>query len=109
MNQIVMNFEAARSDGEMAAQACNAKAQRVNPDFSESAAKAILAHLHAVGQASGEVLTDIAIAAGAKPHDQRAFGAVFASLSRKGLIRTVAYCARLKGHGTSGGRVWVAM
>lgn len=83
-----------------------AKAQEVDPLFSEKAKAAILAHLRVVGSASGEVLTDVARAHGARPHDDRAFGGVFQSLSRAGLIRTVGYCARTKGHGTAGGRIW---
>ena len=89
-----------------AAKACQAKAERVNPEFTEKATAAILKHLQAVGQASGEELTDIAIAHGAKPHDARAFGGVFAGLSRNKKITTVGFCMRAKGHGTSGGRIW---
>lgn len=88
------------------ANACAAKAQRSDPEFSAKAEAAILAHLRVVGQASGEVLTDIAIASGARPHDARAFGGVFQSMSRRGLIRTVGFCLRSKGHGTAGGRIW---
>jgi hypothetical protein len=83
-----------------------AKAQGSDPEFSAKAKEAILAHLRVVGSASGEVLTDVARAHGAKPHDDRAFGGVFQALSRAGLIRTVGYCNRTKGHGTAGGRVW---
>jgi hypothetical protein len=104
--QLAIDFEAARESGNQAATACLHKAQRLDPTFSEKAASAILAHLQVVKQASGESLTDIAIAHGARPHDQRAFGAVFASLSRKNLIRTVGFCMREKGHGTAGGRIW---
>lgn len=106
MNQVALNFDAAREVGTQAANACTDKAQRADPDFTEKATNAILAHLRVVGEASGEVLTDVAIAHGARPHDQRAFGGVFAGLSRRGLIRTVGYCMRNKGHGTAGGRVW---
>ena len=106
MQQASLNFEAAREAGEQAAAACLAKAQRSDPLFSQRAATAILNHLRAVGQASGEELVDIAIAHGAHAPDQRAFGAVFAGLSRRGLIRTVGFCLRSKGHSTAGGRVW---
>jgi len=104
--QLSINFDAAREAGKQAADLCTDKAHRADPGFSEKASRAILAHLQAVGQAPGEVLTNIAIAHGARPHDQRAFGAIFASLSRLGLIRTVGYCMREKGHGTAGGRIW---
>jgi hypothetical protein len=106
MNQLAIDFQAARAQGEIAAGRCIVKAERNDPEFSAKAEQAILDHLRVVGQASGEVLTDVAIAHGARPHDARAFGAVFKSLARRGLIRTVGYCMRSKGHGTAGGRVW---
>lgn len=106
MNQLPIDFDAARAAGESAANACERKALKVDPEFTEKAEAAILAHLRTVGQASGEVLTDVAIAHGARPHDARAFGSVFQRLSRRGVIRTVDFCMRSKGHGTAGGRVW---
>ena len=110
MNQLAMTYTfPAREAGEQAAGACLAKAQRGDPEFSVKARAAILAHLRTVGTASGETLTDIAIAHGARPHDARAFGGVFQSLSRANLIRTVGFCLREKGHGTAGGRVWAAV
>lgn len=107
MTQITLDFQAAREAGETAATACLARAQRSDPEFSAKAAAAILAHLRAVGQASGEVLVDVAIAHGARCADSRAFGPIFSSLSRKNLIRTDGFCMRTKGHGTAGGRLWV--
>lgn len=109
--QLAIDFDftslaAVSATGSAAAQACIEKAQRTDPEFSKKAEQAILSHLQAVGSASGEVLTDIARAHGAIPHDDRAFGAVFQGLSRRGLIRTVGFCLRTKGHGTAGGRVW---
>jgi hypothetical protein len=106
MNQAELNFEAAREAGNEAAAACLDKARRTDPEFVEKAQAAILAHLRAVGSCSGEELVDIAIAKGARPHDQRAFGQVFAGLARKNMIRTVAFCLRRKGRGTAGCRVW---
>jgi hypothetical protein len=105
VNQLTIDFDAHEA-GISAANACEKKARKVDPEFSEKAATAILAHLRTVGQASGEVLTDVAIAHGARAHDARAFGAVFSRLSRKGLIRTIGFCMRSKGHGTAGGRIW---
>jgi hypothetical protein len=106
MNRLAIDFSTARAAGEQAGNACLEKAKRVDPDFAQKAAAAILAHLRACGSASGEELTDIAIAHGARCHDQRAFGSVFSTLARKGLIRTVGFCLRSKGHSTAGGRVW---
>jgi hypothetical protein len=86
--------------------ACTNKAEEVTPDFAEKAKKIILDHLSIVQTCPGEELVDIATAKGAIPHDARAFGSVFMSLSRKNLIRTVGFCERRKGHGTAGGRIW---
>lgn len=104
--QLALDFTAARARGERAGSRCADKAQAADPEFRSKAERAILTHLQAVGQASGEVLTDVAVAHGARPHDQRAFGPIFMSLSRRGLIRTVGFCMRTKGNGTAGGRIW---
>lgn len=101
-----LTIDHAIAAGEQAMQSCIDHAHRKDPDFSRKAEEAILAHLHAVGQCSGEVLTDIARAHGAVPHDDRSFGAVFQSLARRNRIRTVGFCVRTKGHGTAGGRIW---
>lgn len=87
---------------------CLAKAEDRDPQFARKAEEAMLAHLRAVGRCSGEVLTDVARAHGAIPHDDRAFGAVFKSLASKKrrLIVCVGYCLRTKGNGTAGGRLW---
>ena len=109
MTQLYIQFiepVRARAIGESAANACTAKAQRSDPEFTTKAKAAILAHLRVVGKASGEDLVNVAIAHGARPHDARAFGSVFQSLSRSGEIRTVGFCLREKGHGTAGGRIW---
>lgn len=106
MNKDLIRLEASREAGNAAAAACENKARKLDPSFTEKAEAAILAHLQKVGPASGEVLTDVAIANGARHHDARAFGSVFQRLSQRGLIRTVGYCLRSKGHGTAGGRVW---
>jgi hypothetical protein len=104
MNQLTIDDAIAA--GRTASEACTSKALRVDPTFVKTAQDAILAHLRVVGQESGEVLTNIAIAKGARCHDQRAFGSVFSGLNRKHLIRTVGFCMREKGHGTAGGRIW---
>lgn len=57
---------------------------------------------------SGEELVDACQARGLVPHDSRAFGAVFGTLARRGLIEAVGYAPRRKGHGTSGARMWKA-
>lgn len=100
-------LDRARFAGDLAGELCTDKARRVaDPHFAAKAERAILAHLRAAQQASGEELTLVARAHGAVPHDDRAFGSVFASLSRRGRIRTVDMCMRVRGHGTAGGRIW---
>jgi len=107
MEQLAISFDAPRAAGEAAAQRCLDKARRVaDPLFALKAEAAILNHLRVVRRASGEDLTNIARAHGARPHDDRAFGSVFGSLSRRKVIRVVDFCLRSKGHGTAGGRVW---
>lgn len=81
-------------------------AEKRDPEFKAKAREAILTHLKAVGQASGEELVDVARAHGAVPTDDRAFGGVFQSLSREGSIQCVGFTLRKKGHGTAGGRIW---
>ena len=82
------------------------RAEKRDPDFSKKAEAAMLRHLVACFSASGEELVDVARAHGAIPHDDRAFGSVFQSMARRGLIRTVGFCLRKKGHMGAGGRVW---
>lgn len=107
MTQKTLDFAAARSAGDAAGELCLDKARRTaDPLFSAKAERAILAHLRVVHSASGEDLTRIARAHGAVPHDDRAFGPIFASLARCGRIRTVGMCMRTRGHGTAGGRMW---
>ncbi len=101
-----LSIDDAISAGEHGAAISFAKAQRSNPEFMDRASAAILAHLRIVGQCSGEILTEVARAKGAHCADARAFGAVFKRLSRLGLIQTVGFCLRARGHGTAGGRLW---
>lgn len=87
---------------------CEEKAQRVAGFDSEGASRFILRWLLRNGSCSGEALVDLAMANGFRPHDGRAFGPVFARLSRSKAIRCVGTLERLKGHGTAGARLWEA-
>lgn len=91
--------------GNSAMTACVNKAQRIDPEFKTIAEKAILSHLQAHGEASGESLTDVAKQNGAKAHDDRAFGSIYQGMAKRGLIRIVGYCKRTRGHGAPG-PVW---
>lgn len=97
-----------RAAGHQAAAACTAKAERV-AGFDTAAARAAVLELLADGVArSGEQLVDHCLRLGIVPHDARAFGSVFGTLARNGLIEAVGFAARRKGHGTSGARMWKA-
>jgi hypothetical protein len=101
-----MTLPQSREAGEQASQACLDFAQHLDPDFPEKARTAILEHLRVVRRCSGEELVNIATAKGARAHDARAYGGIFSSLARAGLIRQSGSCLREKGHGTAGGRIW---
>jgi hypothetical protein len=96
----------ARQMGEKGACLARDKAERTDPGFSERAKAFVLSYLQAHGVSSGELITDAAKLAGIRPPDDRAFGAVYGALSRTGRIVCAGYCARVKGHGTAGGRLW---
>jgi hypothetical protein len=86
--------------------ACTAKAERTT-EFCSAVAKAAVLDLLADGRPrSGEEIVDHCLRLGIVPHDQRAFGSVFARLRQQGAIEAVGFCERKKGNGTSGARVW---
>jgi hypothetical protein len=98
-----------RAIGERRAQACALRARDVAMFDSGAARAVILDALRAAdGPVSGEDLVDRCLAAGIETHDGRAFGVVFSSLNRAGLIRCAGYGIRRKGHGTGGARLWEA-
>lgn len=87
---------------------CADKAEEQLAEFRIRARQFVLDYLRQYGATSGEVITDMAIAAGLAPHDARAFGPVFAYLAHKNRrqIVCVGLVPRQKGHGTAGWRVW---
>jgi hypothetical protein len=100
-------LKAAKVEGERAMHLCLDKAKRSLPDFAERAEQAILEHLRAKGQCSGEELVEVARAKGAIARDGRAFGPVFQVLLRRGLIVCLrSDLPRRHGHGTSGGKLY---
>lgn len=98
----------AQQEGERLAAKCEEKAERVTGFDGEGAGRFIVGWLRRYGPTSGEALVNAAIEHGYRPHDQRAYGGVFARLSRGKEIRAVGYCMREKGHATGGGRIWSA-
>ena len=100
----------ARSQGIEAGQACLDKAIAVT-DFDPAAARRfIVAHLRRWGQMSGEELVAAAKLHGHRPHSDRAFGTVFRMLIQQHQIHCLrSDLPRVRGHGTSGGKLYCAM
>ena len=80
--------------------------QTAGEEFRKKAQWFVMVYLQQHGDTPGETITDACKLAGIVPHDDRAFGAVFIRLSKRGIIRKVGTCLRRKGHATSGGNVW---
>lgn len=116
MTQLALIFDAppapaytvahARAAGAEAGDRAADRAERQDDGFRERAAAFVLAYLAQHGISSGELITDAAKLAGIRPPDDRAFGPVYAALARRQQIVAAGFCARLKGHGTAGGRLW---
>lgn len=110
MTQLAISFvdrvHAARRLGAEAGEACADKAETTTPEFRERALDFIVNFVRQEGQATGENATRAAVLAGIKPHDERAFGPVYLTAIRRGLIRVVGYAPRVRGHGSAGGKVY---
>lgn len=112
MTQLALSFDApplpvAHTLGALGMQQATSHAERDLPGFSERAGAFVLAYLAEHGISSSELLTDACQLAGIRAADGRAFGSVYRTLARRGLIEFAGYCARAKGHGTAGGRLWM--
>lgn len=83
------------------------KATQRDASFSLAAGAVILQHLRDHERASGEELTLACKCAGILPHDDRAFGAVYALLLRRGLIERAGSVQRVRGHGCAGGNLFI--
>lgn len=81
-------------------------AEERRQDFARQARVYIVQYLEAHGPTAGEVLTAACKAAGIRPHDDRAFGPVYMTLARRGVIEKVGSVRRELGHGTAGGNIW---
>lgn len=81
-------------------------AANAGPAFIDKARAFVLSELGRRGPLSGEVLTDCCKLAGIIPHSDRAFGAVYMSLSKRGLIVKCGYGPRRKGHACAGAITW---
>jgi hypothetical protein len=85
---------------------CSEKAEEVTGFSVDVAQSMVLEELGNKGPMSGEDLVICCRRAGLVPHDDRAFGSVFAGLSKRGLIRKIGYGPRYRGHGTAGAVIW---
>ena len=102
-----MALEHSRAAGAQAAAGACAAAEDEDPKFGARALAFIVSHVRAKGQVSGESITLAATASGIRPKKgDRAFGAIYAKALRKGYIRVHSYVPRLRGHGTSGGKLY---
>lgn len=102
----------ARRLGEEQMQLALDAATSTDPSFGARAYTFIVAYVREqsarLGSVPGEQVTLAARAAGIRPADDRAFGAIYAKAVRRGEIKVVGYCARVRGHGTSGGKLYAA-
>jgi hypothetical protein len=77
------------------------------PAFAERASEFITEYLRTKNcPLSGEVLTMACKQAGIVPHDDRAFGPVYMSLIKRGVIEKSGTVRRERGHGTAGGNTY---
>jgi hypothetical protein len=79
--------------------------EKLSSAFTKEASLFVIQYL-GKGPATAEELTNACKEAGMCPDDDRAFGAVYARLSHKGVIHKVGHALRAKGHYTTGGNIW---
>lgn len=97
----------ARSRGLAAAEGALRAAEQDDPLFGARALAFIVNHVREKGRVPGESVTLAATAAGIRSRKgDRAFGSIYAKAIRLNFIRVVGYCPRLRGHGTSGGKLY---
>lgn len=92
--------------GMEAGQACLDLTEQTDPDFGEKAYQFVVCYVRKCRRVPGENVTLAARLADIVPRDDRAFGPVFAKALRAGVIRVVGSAPRVRGHGTSGGRIY---
>lgn len=102
MENNLLDFTDARAAGDAALVTV---AENAGEDFMVRAREFVLDFLKR-GPTPGEELTEACKAAGIKPHNDKAFGAVYCGLSRDKLIVFAGECPRRKGHGCRGGSIW---
>lgn len=101
------HVDAARAEGAVAERSALHAAEQDDPLFGARALAFIVNYIRAKGEVPGESVTMACTAAGIRPaKGDRAFGGVYSKALRNNYIRVVGYCARVRGHGTAGGRLY---
>jgi hypothetical protein len=80
--------------------------EQFDAEFRAQALKFIVAHIAKEGRVSGESTTLAAVLAGIRPRDDRHFGAVYQKALREKLIHVVGSVPRLRGHASTGGKLY---
>jgi len=107
-SQLVCPAATARAVGLAAAAGAQFAAEQDDPLFGARALAFIVNHVREKGAVAGESITMAATASGIRPKNgDRAFGAIYAKALRKKYIAVHSYVPRLRGHGTSGGKLYV--
>lgn len=109
MQPTLFNLEAVNAYGDAIAARNAGMAQvekNAGADFMERAKSFVLSYLERHGPTPSEMLTDAAKVHGIKPHDDKAFGPLYAALSRAKLIRSCGVCKRRKGHASGACNIW---
>lgn len=112
--QLAINFNPAphgqrvKTARKLGAEAGERAADKAGDEFRERALDFITRYVAAQSApVPGETVTLAAKAAGIKPiNDDRAFGPVYARAIRENRIRVAGFCARVRGNGTAGGRLY---
>jgi hypothetical protein len=96
----------ARAAGREAAERGADSTEQFDAEFRAKALEFIVTHITQQGRVSGESTTLAAVLAGIRPRDDRHFGSVYQKALRENLIHIVGLVPRLRGHASSGGKLY---
>lgn len=103
---LAQRLHTARKLGTEAGERCIDKAAANDPHFRTRAYDFIVAYVRQEGLTSGENATAACVLAGIRPHDTRCFGPVYQQALRDNKIKIVGTVARVRGHGSAGGKLY---
>jgi hypothetical protein len=104
---VTLTIEEARVARDKILQGLEEVCEERDPTWSEQAMAFILKAMVGKSSVTGEDLVDQCKKAGIlPPTTDRAFGPIFMSLSKKGVIRRIGFEARRKGHAAPGASMW---